>query len=106
MTNKQRVRRRNFRWAPVLLMVLVMFGVFHIVSQIIEYNKMLVLKEQYDAELAEATAIYEEKMEEIELLNDDAYVARIAREKLGMVQNGELPVVAMQSIEEITASAE
>lgn len=93
-------QQKRFRWVHTLLFVLVLFAVFHLGGQIHQYHQMLEIKAEYAAELEAATAIYEQKQEEIDLLSDDAYIARVAREKLGMLRIGEKPVVITEMTEE------
>ena len=47
--------------------------------------------------LAEAQAVYDDKMATIELLDNPAYLERVARENLGMVKQGETIVSVVRS---------
>lgn len=97
MTSKQRPpRRRSVHWMKILILLVAVLFLTRIVGQVQQYHALLGEAEQYRAQLATAQAEYAEKQETIDLLGNDAYIEREAREKLGMVKPGETVVSPVQ----------
>ena len=91
MSNSGSVKnnKKKFRWVNLLMFALAIFFVTRIGGQIHEYSGLIEEKKYYEQQLELVEAAYEEQLAEEELLNNDAYIERLAREKLGMVKAGE-----------------
>ncbi len=88
-TNKKRKRFSWFRLLGVLVAVLLLVK---LCQQYQSYLSMLDQLEQYEEELALAESEYQAVLDKKELLYNDSYVERLARENLGMVKPGEIRV--------------
>lgn len=94
-TNKQptnKSRNNNIRWFKLLICFVAVFAVVQICQQWYRYNLLLKEVDNYKDQLAAAQVNYDQLSEQKELLANDSYVEAIAREKLGMVKEGEVPV--------------
>jgi cell division protein DivIC len=86
-------RRRKKRLRPGLcllfglILVLVGSTAVHLCSLHLEMNKQLSALNQEKDGLLQQQKLYEE---EIERLNDPAYIEQLAREELGLVRHGEI----------------
>ena len=93
MKNK---RGRGFNWLRILLVVAILFCGWRMGKRIMLYQDLkadaVLCQQQLDSVQAE----YDEKLATIELLSDDAYIERLARENLGMVVSGETPVYTVK----------
>lgn len=91
MSNKPQTRaqRRSFRWLNLLAILVVFFFCLRIGGQIREYNDLQGQVAYYQDQLALAEAEYDEQLKKMDLLNNDSYIERMARERLGMVKEGE-----------------
>ena len=72
-----------------LFVVIAFFIVFQLFGQ---YNRLLDMQEEiayYSQRLEVAQSEYDQLLETRELLNNDSYIERMARENLGMVKQGE-----------------
>lgn len=89
-------RRGGFRWGRWLLIALVLLGGFRLGDKISHSRDMEAEAELYRQQLAVVQAEYQAKQDTIRLLDDDAYIERIARENLGMVKAGETVVSVVE----------
>jgi len=81
-----------------MLIAFALFFVVRMVGQVAERGALLEEIEYYEDQLAAAEADYEEQISLQELMHNDSYIERVAREKLGMVKVGET-VVSMVNVE-------
>jgi cell division protein FtsB len=88
-TTNTRTRKRSFRWLNLLAVFLVLFFCLRIGGQVKEYLALQNQVAYYQGQLEKAQAEYDEQLEKKDLLYNDAYIERLAREKLGMVKEGE-----------------
>ena len=86
---KPKQKKKSLRWISLLILGLALFFVIRLGNQIVEYNELKEELAYYQSELAVAEEQYNEQLAQQELLNNDAYIERLAREKLGMVKEGE-----------------
>ena len=89
--------KKKLRWTKLLLILAVCFFLVQLYGTIDRY---LTLEDEigyYQEQLAQAEAAYEERLATIELLDDEAYIERLARENLGMVKQGETVVSAVRT---------
>ena len=87
MTNKR--KNNSLFFINTLFIVIAFFIVFQLYGQ---YSRLLDMQEEigyYTEQLEAAEAEYEQLIETRELLNNDSYIERMARENLGMVKRGE-----------------
>ncbi|NLF80205.1 MAG: septum formation initiator family protein [Clostridia bacterium] len=91
MSNKMqaRIKRRSFRWLNLLAILVVLFFCLRIGGQIREYRALQGQVVYYQDQLTLAQAEYDQQLKKMELLNNDSYIERMARERLGMVKEGE-----------------
>lgn len=97
MSKTTRGKKRSFRWLTLLVLGAVVLGAIQMAGRI---DRLIDMNEQVSAgqvRLAEAQARYDEKMATIDLLDDPAYLERVARENLGMVKAGETIVSLVKS---------
>ena len=90
-------RRRRFSWIRLLGVVIAVLIVVQMISEYSTYNQLKNEVEHYQQQLALAEAEYQEVVEKQELLNNDSYVERLARDNLGMVKEGEVRVTLVKS---------
>ena len=96
MSNTRR-KQHSFRWLSLLVVAAVILGVIQMAGRI---DRLIDMQNQVAAceeRLEQAQAVYDEKMSTIELLDNPAYLERVARENLGMVKAGETIVSVVKS---------
>jgi len=79
----------TFIFVAFCLLVLVAFSAL-ISRQASIYNDLRVVNNRYEAELARQLVIYEDLNYQLAHLDSDAYIERLARERLGWVRPNEL----------------
>lgn len=97
MTKTTRRKRRSFRWLTLVIIGAVVLGAVQMagrIDRLIDMNNQVA---ECQVRLAEAQALYDDKMATIELLDNPAYLERVARENLGMVKQGETIVSVVRS---------
>ncbi len=95
-TGTNRKSATSFRWVKILLVVIVALCLVHVVSRV---NQIFIMKAEaaeLETQLAAVAAELSDKEQQIELLNNDTYIERLARENLGMVRVGEKVVIPME----------
>ena len=90
-------KKKSFRWMKVLLLLLVAIFVARLYGQINKYFDLQGEVQAYEGQLAQAEEVYQAKLNEIELFSNGAYMERIARERLGMVKEGEDVVLTVDT---------
>lgn len=97
MSNAVRRKKHSFRWLSLVVIAAVVLGVIQMAGRI---DRLIDMRNQVAAceeRLEQAQAVYDEKMATIELLDNPAYLERVARENLGMVKQGETIVSVVKS---------
>ena len=79
------------------MLVIVVFCLFKLGIRINHYWELKDQVDIYTAQLEEVKAEYDEKLQTVTLLENDAYLERVARENLGMVKTGETVVSAVKT---------
>ena len=105
MTKTSARKKRSFRWTALVVVAAVLLCVIQMAARI---DRLIDMKNQvayYEVQLAEAQAVYEDKQDTIELLDNPSYLERVARENLGMVKAGET-IVSVVKTEPAVASSE
>jgi len=99
MTNKTKRRKiKSFRWLNLLAVFIVFFFCLRIGGQIKQYIELQRQVDYYQEQLEMVQADYAAQLARKDLLNNTAYLERMARERLGMVKEGE-EVVSIVDIE-------
>ncbi|MBQ6606645.1 MAG: septum formation initiator family protein [Firmicutes bacterium] len=97
MTKPTRRKKRSFRWLTLVIIGAVVLGAVQMagrIDRLIDMNNQVA---ECQVRLAEAQAVYDDKMATIDLLDNPAYLERVARENLGMVKQGETIVSVVRS---------
>lgn len=82
-------RRKKSRFGFIVLMVFLLYFAYAAVGQQkLLYTKSLEM-EKMQQKVKEETKINEELNKQKDMMNSDAYIEKVAREKLGMVKKGE-----------------
>jgi len=89
-------KKKSFRWGKLILVAFAVLAVIQFAGKIDRYQMLQDEIEICEQELAVVQEIYDEKAEVMSLLQNDAYIERLARENLGMVKQGETVVSAIQ----------
>ena len=92
MTNNKPVKKRrisSFLFIVFCLLILAAFSAL-ITGQASHYNSLRADNNRYEAELARQLAIYEDLRYQMAHLDSDAYIERLARERLGWVRPNEI----------------
>lgn len=89
-------RRRRFSWLRLLGVVTAILIVVQMIGEYSTYKQLHNEVEQYQQQLSLAEAEYQKVVEKQELLNNDSYVERLARDNLGMVKEGEVRVTLVK----------
>ena len=106
MTKTTRRKKRSFRWLTLVIIGAVVLGAVQMAGRI---DRLIDMKNQVaecNVRLAEAQALYDDKMATIDLLDNPAYLERVARENLGMVKQGETIVSVVRSEVPVLPEAE
>ena len=101
----QTKKKKKFRWWNILLVAAALFFCVRLGMQVNEYFALQEEAEYYREVLSETEDAYQEQLEKEELLNNESYLERVAREKLGMVKEGET-VVSTTKTEQTQTDAE
>ena len=83
----------HVRAVTVVLVAVFLFIAVKFTQQYMRIEDMRQEAKAYEAQYNEALAEQEELLKEKELLQDDDYIERLVREKLGLVKDGEILVV-------------
>lgn len=90
MSNKAKnPKKKSFRWLNLLAVFIMFFFCLRIGGQVKQYFALQKDVDYYQEQLDSAEADYTAQLSKEDLLNNDAYLERLAREKLGMVKEGE-----------------
>ena len=90
-------RKRSFRWLNILVVGLALFFCVRLGMQVKQYHDLQEEKAYYQEVLAETEAAYQEQLDKQELLYNDSYLERMARERLGMVKDGETVISTVET---------
>lgn len=90
-------KKRTFRWWNILVVGLALFFCVRLGLQIKEYHDLQEEAAYYEQVLAETEAAYQEQLDKQELLYNDSYLERMARERLGMVKEGETVISTVKT---------
>lgn len=82
-------KKRVFRWGKLVVLALLVLAVIQLGGKIERYQALQAELAIYEAQLATTQAAYDERLQTVSLLENDAYLERLARENLGMVKEGE-----------------
>ena len=93
----QKKHKKSFRWSKLIIIAALALCVWRLGDRIDHYFDLQAEVDMYTIQLAQEQSIYNEKQEIISLMEKDAYLERLAREKLGMVKVGEVVVSAVES---------
>ena len=97
-------KKKRFRWWNILLIAAALFFCVRLGLQVKEYFALQEEAEYYREVLSQTESAYQEQLEKEDLLYNDSYLERVAREKLGMVKEGETVVSTIKT--EQTQSAD
>lgn len=101
MMKKTPRKKRKIRYSAVLLTIFACFMVYRCVGQIVEignlHNRQVELEDEYAALMEEQDSLQAQK----DLLNDETYLERLARENLLMVRDGEYLIVPYEQNDEV-----
>lgn len=101
MSAKREPRKRRFRLGTLILLVAFAFVTLKFGQQYQRIQEMRQEAQQYEKQYAAVLAEKEKLEEEKELLSEPTYIERLAREKLGLVKNGEVLVVPAEENDEV-----
>ena len=90
-------RKRSFRWWNILVVGLALFFCVRLGMQVKQYHDLQEEKAYYQEVLAETEAAQQEQLDKQELLYNDSYLERMARERLGMVKDGETVISTVET---------
>lgn len=99
-------KKKTFRWRKLLIVGLALFFCARLGGQINQYFELKAEAEYYQEQLALAEAEYQTQLDKQELYYNEAYLERVARERLGMVKQGESVVSILKTEVPEPASAE
>lgn len=80
---------KKFNFKKIVLLVVALYVGFIFVNQQITMFRQHRDVQKYTSELNELESKYKKLQEEYELSQDDSYIEKIAREKLGLIKEGE-----------------
>jgi len=89
----------------LLTLVAVCLSLVRLGGQMKKYQDLQDQAQGLEKELQQVQEEYQAKQTQIELLNDNAYIERLARERLGMVKAGETLVMPVDPEKEVIAAA-
>lgn len=93
--------RRRIKIAPVVLTLCLIFTCFCCAQQGLRLLALQDKQAVYDAEYAELQQQHDELLETRALLEDDAYMERLARERFKLIKPGEYLVVPAETDETV-----
>lgn len=85
------MRKINFK--KVVLCLIGVYMCFILVSQQITLSRQYKNINEYTSQLEQAEEKNQQLQDEITLSNDDSYIEKLAREKLGLIRSGESSVI-------------
>lgn len=94
-------KRRKFRFGTVLILIAFVFVAVKFSQQ---YQRIDAMRQEAESYQAKYDSLVEEQAklkEEKDLLNDPTYIERIAREKLGLVKEGEVLVLPAEEKDDV-----
>ena len=108
MNNKKDRKTKSFRWFSLIVVAVLVFAVVNLVGQVRDYVGLTYEVKYYEDQLVAAQAEYADQIAQQDLLNNSAYLERMAREKLGMVKEGEavISVIGADAADNVSSSPE
>lgn len=85
------MRKISFR--KVVICFIGIYVCFILVSQQMTLSRQNKDINEYTSQLQQAEKKNQKLQDEIKLSNDDSYIEKLAREKLGLIREGEYPVI-------------
>ena len=101
MAKKRPHKKRRFRYLPVFLVVFAVFMVYQCIGQIVEINDLKTQQAELEGEYASIMEEREDLQAQKDLLNDETYLERLARENLLMIRDGEYLIVPYEENDEV-----
>ena len=95
---RQNIQIKSFRWLNLLVVLLLLFFGINLGIQAQEYFSLRAEINDYQSQLAVVEAEYENQTLLQQTLYDEATIEKMARERLGMVKEGEA-VVTVPEVE-------
>ncbi|MCR4962636.1 MAG: cell division protein FtsL [Firmicutes bacterium] len=92
MDKPENKKRKRFSWLRLIGVAVAVLLLIKLCQQYDVYRSMVDQLEGYQQELAQAESEYQAALEKNELMYNDSYIERLARENLGMVKPGEIRV--------------
>lgn len=89
---KKGSKTRRIKWFPFLMGVLLLLGIYILVSQYLEYHRVQEEIQKNQIKLEEQKKLNEQLKDERSKAENPEEVERKARENLGLVKPGEIPV--------------
>ena len=90
------IPKKSFRWLNVLVLVIVLFFCVKLGIQMQQFITMQQELNYQQEQLAFIEAEYEAEAANQEMFFEDAYIEQMARERLGMVKEGEESVSVLE----------
>lgn len=87
---KTKEKKRRFKIRHLLIVILAVFLIITLGKQQVKINEIKRKQAIVERDIQEALQQQQKLKEQIELLNTDEYIEKIAREELGLVKPGEI----------------
>lgn len=94
---KNKKRKTPIRIRHIIILLLAINIVYTLTMQYIIIRKSRVQETEIKAQIEEAKKENDRLREELEKIQSDEYLEKLAREKLGLVKPGEIPFVDVNS---------
>ncbi len=101
MAKKAHKKKRKFRFFAAFLLVFTLVMVVKCVGQVVEINSLAEQKHNLEDSYAQIMDEREQLEEQKELLNNETYLKRLARENLLMIREGEYLVMPFERNDEV-----
>lgn len=101
MAKKAHKKKRKFRFFAAFLVVFTLVMAVKCAGQLLEIHSLADQKSELEANYAQIMAERERLEEKKELLNNETYLKRLARENLLMIREGEYLIMPFEQNDEV-----
>lgn len=85
--------KKKFKLSTIVFFIIIIYGIYIFFVQTVNMTKMKAQINSYGCELQKLKEKNQELSDQVKMSKSDTYIERLAREKLGLIKEGETPVI-------------
>lgn len=92
-TRENEIMRKKFKLNRIVFFIIIIYGLYMFFMQTADMTKIRAQINSYGHELQKLKEKNQELNDEVKMSKSDTYIEKLAREKLGLIKEGETPVI-------------